>query len=125
MHVWKYKPDILDPPDIEEEDRAILQYLRHGGTLFGDRIGAIEGFVPATKPYRYIPEPEPEPKPKIVHPWEPEFIGPPRPPEYRVRCIQCDRSMPFNPSRESICSKKCQKAIDRYREEVLTWMGMK
>jgi hypothetical protein len=120
MHVWKYKPDILDPPDTEEEDRAILQYLRHGGILFGDRIGEIDGFVPADKPYRHVPEPT-----KIIHPWEPEFIGPKLPPDYGVRrCVQCNRSLPLGVEWET-CSTQCQETIDSYREHILTWMGMK
>lgn len=121
MHVWKYKPDLLDPPDHEEEDRAILQYLRHGGTLFGDRIGEIEGFVPAVKPYRKLPEPEPE-KPKYDH----HLVYGPFLPEHRVsRCIYCNRSIPFDPSKESTCSKKCDEALERYREDLLTRFGMK
>lgn len=119
MHVWKYKPGILDPPDVEEEDQAILQYLRHGGILLGDRIGEIEGFVPADKPYRHVPEPEP----KHVPPEE--FIGPRLPADYGVRrCVQCNRSLPLGATWET-CSTECQETIDSFREYVLTWMGMK
>jgi hypothetical protein len=119
MHVWKYKPDILDPPDCEEEDRAILQYLRYGGILFGDRIGEIEGFMPATKPYRKPPEPEPEPpKPEEVYgPFQPEY--------YFSRCIQCNRSITFDPSKESVCSTQCRDTLQRYREDLLERFGMK
>src|SRR5580765_7765595 len=130
MHVWKYKPDLLDPPDHEQEDRAILQYLRHGGILFGGRIGEIEGFVPAVKPYRKLPEPKPIKvilgDEEVYAPAGHEEVYGPFLPEYRYsRCINCNRSVPFDPSKESVCSKECQQALDNYRERILTWMGMK
>lgn len=123
MYVQIYVPrpkDILDPPDSEEEDREILEYLRHGGILLGDRIGEIEGFVPAVKPYRKLPEPDPQ---KVIE----ETYGPflPLPESNFTRCIRCNRSMPFDPSRESICSEKCREILEHYREATLIRLGMK
>lgn len=124
-------PKLVEQWETEDEDREIIQYLRHGGTLFGDCLGEIEGFQRPTKPYRKPPEqPTPEPKPQdtyaqYLHKVQWEIYGP-WIPEYRIhRCLNCNRSMPYYNDPNATCSKECEDALERFRTNLLIRFGMK